>query len=64
MHILSEVEKQLGIKSGETAADLSSSLETTACLGACSLAPVMAVDHSIHGRMKVAKVKQILSEEK
>jgi len=64
VHILSETEKQLGIKSGETAADRSSSLETTACLGACSLAPVMTVDHSIYGRVKTAKVKQILSEEK
>lgn len=62
--ILSETEKQLGIKSGETAADRSSSLETVACLGACSLAPVMMVDHSIYGRLKAAKIKQILKEEK
>lgn len=64
VYILSETEKQLGIKPGETAADRSSSLETIACLGACSLAPVMTVDHSIYGRMKTAKVKQILSQEK
>jgi NADH-quinone oxidoreductase subunit E len=64
VRILSEVEKQLGINVGEIAVDRSSSLETIVCLGACSLAPVMAVDHRIYGRMKIAKVKPILSEEK
>lgn len=64
VRILSEAEKQLGIKSGETAVDRSNSLETTACLGACSLAPVMMVNHSIYGRLKAAKVKQILKEAK
>jgi len=60
--ILQEAEKQLGIKSGETASDLSNSLETIACFGSCALAPVMVVDKNVYGRMTTARVGQILAE--
>jgi NADH-quinone oxidoreductase subunit E len=62
--ILREVEKQLGIKSGETASDLSYSLETIACFGSCALAPVMVVDKDVYGRMTTTRVGQILAETK
>lgn len=60
--ILGEVEKQLGIKPGETSGDLSYSLETIACFGSCALAPVMVVDKNVYGRMTTAKVGQILAK--
>jgi len=60
--ILREVEKQLGIKPGETTDDLEYSLETIACFGSCALAPVMVVDKNVHGRMTTTKVGQILSD--
>ena len=59
--ILSEVEKQLGIKAGGTTDDLEYTLETIACFGSCALAPVMVVDKNVHGRMTPAKVKNILA---
>ena len=62
--ILREVEKQLGIKSGETSSDLSYSLETIACFGSCALAPVMVVNKNVYGRMTTTKVGQILAETK
>lgn len=62
--ILREAEKQLGIKPGETASDLSNSLETIACFGSCALAPVMVVDKNVYGRMTTTKVGQILAETK
>ena len=62
--ILNEVETRLGIKPGETASDLSYSLETIACFGSCALAPVMVVDKNVYGRMTTTKVGQILSETK
>jgi NADH-quinone oxidoreductase subunit E len=37
--VLTEMEKQLGIKAGETTPDLEYTLETIACIGACALAP-------------------------
>jgi len=57
--ILREVEKNLGIKPGESTPDLEYSLETVACFGACALAPVMVVNDKVHGRMTKAKVKEI-----
>lgn len=64
VRILREVEKQLGIKPGETTDDLEYSLETIACFGSCALAPVMVVDENVHGRMTSTKVGQVLSDTK
>lgn len=58
--ILGEVEKQLGIKSGESTPDLEYSLEAIACFGSCALAPVMVIGHNVYGRMTPAKVKDVL----
>ena len=60
-NILREVEKRLGINPGETAPDLSNSLETIACFGSCALAPVMVVNKDVYGRMTVKKVEQVLA---
>jgi NADH-quinone oxidoreductase subunit E len=56
-----EVERQLGIKAGETTPDLEYTLETVACFGCCALSPVMVVDDTVHSRMNIAKVRQLLS---
>jgi NADH-quinone oxidoreductase subunit E len=58
--ILGEVEKQLGIKPGESTPDLEYALETIACFGSCALAPVMVIGHNVYGRMTPAKVKEAL----
>ena len=42
------LEKRLGIKDGETTSDGKYTLESVACLGCCSLAPVVAVGDEIH----------------
>jgi NADH-quinone oxidoreductase subunit E len=60
--ILREVEKQLGIKAGETTSDLEYSLETTSCFGSCALSPVMVINNTVYGRMTPAKVDQILTD--
>jgi NADH-quinone oxidoreductase subunit E len=62
--ILREVEKQLGIKPGETSADMEYSLETIACFGSCALAPVMVINKNVYGRMTTTKVAQVLAENK
>lgn len=62
--ILREVEKQIGIKPGETSSDLSYSLETIACFGSCALAPVMVINQDVYGRMTTTKVGRILAENK
>jgi NADH-quinone oxidoreductase subunit E len=58
--ILKEVEKQLGIKSGESTPDLEYALETVACIGACALAPTMTINNETHGEMTTKKVVGIL----
>jgi len=58
--ILREVEKQLGIKPGESTADLEFSLETVACIGACALAPTMVVGVDTYGQMTTKKIPEIL----
>jgi len=58
--ILSEVEKQLGIKPGETTDDLEYSLETIACFGSCALAPVVVIDKTVYGRMTTKRVSEVL----
>lgn len=58
--IMETVEKQLGIKQGETTPDYSFSMERVACFGSCALAPVMVVDNAVYGRMTPEKAKSIL----
>jgi len=59
--ILREVEKQVGIKPGETTPDLEYALETVACIGACALAPTMVVNNDTYGQMTAKKVSDILN---
>ena len=58
--ILKDVEKKLGIKPGESTADLEYTLETVACIGACALAPNITINSDTHGQMTTKKVAEIL----
>jgi NADH:ubiquinone oxidoreductase subunit E len=57
-----KLKKEFGIDEGETTPDRMFTLETVRCLGACGLGPVIVVDENVHGRVKPAKVKEILSQ--
>ena len=59
--ILQKIEKELGIKAGETTSDLRFTLETVACIGACGLAPVMQINDDTHGRLTPDKIPAILN---
>jgi NADH-quinone oxidoreductase subunit E len=58
--ILEEIERKLGIKSGETTEDLNFTLETVNCLGACALGPLMVIDGKYFGNMTPSKADKIL----
>jgi NADH-quinone oxidoreductase E subunit len=60
--ILEELESELGIKAGHTTKDLNFTLETVACLGACSLAPVIQINGETHGRLTTDMVESILEK--
>jgi len=57
--ILTAIEKELGIKEGETTKDGRFSLSTARCIGACALAPAMAVDDDVYGKLTVDKIPQL-----
>ena len=57
--ILEEVETALGIKAGETTDDLEYSLETVACIGACSLAPALMINGKVEAKLTTKKVRRL-----
>jgi len=57
-------ENDLGIKAGETTPDGKFTLETVACVGACAMAPVVAVNDEFHGGVKLAQTKKLLKSGK
>ena len=59
LRILREVERQLGIKPGETTDDREYTLETVACIGACALAPTITLDKETYGQMTTKKVTEL-----
>ena len=46
--VLEEIERRLGIESGETTPDMRYSLETVNCLGCCALGPVVTIDDTYY----------------
>lgn len=50
----------LGVAPGETTEDRSHTLSTAACLGCCSLAPVVAVGDRVHARVTPEVVHQLV----
>ena len=58
--VLRAAESELGIKAGKTSDDLAYSLESAACLGACSLAPVMTVDGRYFGKLTGVRISAAL----
>ena len=59
--IMEEMERELGISSGETTGDYKFGLERVACFGSCALAPVMVIDNKVYGRMTPGNAKEILA---
>ena len=58
------VRQELGIGDGETTEDGLFTVEHVACLGCCSLSPVMMINGEAYGSLTQAKVIQILREYK
>ncbi|MDR2352087.1 MAG: NADH-quinone oxidoreductase subunit NuoE [Deltaproteobacteria bacterium] len=58
--ILDSLKSTLKINPGGTTEDLKFTLETVACIGCCSLAPVMMIDTDAHGRLRPDRIPKIL----
>jgi NADH-quinone oxidoreductase subunit E len=60
--ISSAVQKHLGVADGETTEDRNFTVETVACLGCCSLAPVVMVDKATHGNLSPSSTVKVLKK--
>jgi len=53
--------EELKIDDDNTTSDRLFTIERVACLGCCSLAPVMMIDETTYGRLTPVKIKKILT---
>lgn len=61
--VLQALETDLGASAGQKTEDGQYSVETVACLGCCSLAPVMMVDGKVYGKLTADEVRKVLHDE-
>jgi NADH-quinone oxidoreductase subunit E len=60
LNLLETLKRELGIEDGMTTKDGLFSLETVACIGACSIAPVLTVNGKFHGRLDAKRVEKLV----
>jgi NADH-quinone oxidoreductase subunit E len=58
--IIDALEREIGIRAGETDENLRFTLETVNCVGACALGPVVVVDGEYHGQMTAARAVRLV----
>ncbi len=59
--VVDTIERELGIKAGETTPDGNFTFDTVNCLGACALAPLVVVDDEYHGKMDQKKAQKLVN---
>ena len=59
--VLEQIEKELGIETGNNTKDLRFTLETVNCVGACALGPMVIIGEDYHGEMTPEKVSEVLT---
>ncbi len=58
--IIETIEKEIGVKPGETTPDGKFSFELTNCIGACDKAPAMMINNDVYVDLTPRKISQIL----
>jgi NADH-quinone oxidoreductase subunit E len=61
-NILKVLQNELGIGVGETSDDGLFSLQSVACLGCCSLAPVIMINDETYGNLDADKLKRVIRQ--
>jgi len=54
--------RELGVKLGGTTDDKMFTVESVACLGCCSLAPVLMINDETHGRLTPDTARQVIKD--
>ena len=62
--LLEEIEKSIGISSGEVTKDGKYSISACRCVGACGLAPVILVNDDVYGRLTPEEIPGIIAKYK
>ncbi len=57
--ITEALEQELSVGDGETRADLEFTLDSVACMGACSQAPVMRIDEETYGNLSADETRSV-----
>lgn len=60
--VVTEFQKELGIKEGETDQQGNFHLQSVRCVGCCGLAPVTVINGKTYGRITHENVKEIVEE--
>jgi NADH:ubiquinone oxidoreductase subunit E len=56
------METRLGVKTGENTPDMKYTLSSVACVGCCSLAPVVMIDGKTYGKLDRKKAARIIDD--
>ena len=62
--IIETIEDELGVEVGSTSEDGLFTFQTVACIGCCSLAPVIMINDDTHGRLTPASLRKLLRKTK
>lgn len=62
--IIETIEDELGISVGDTTEDGLFTLHTVACIGCCSLAPVIMINEETHGNLSPVSLRKLLRKTK
>ena len=60
--LLERLKRDLGVREGETTADGQFTLETVRCVGCCSIAPVVMVNETAHGRLRQEELPKVVAK--
>jgi NADH-quinone oxidoreductase subunit E len=58
--ITEALEQELDVGDGESTADMEFSLDSVACMGACSQAPVMRIDEETFGNLNADRTRNVI----
>ena len=62
VNIAEAIKDEVGVEEGNTTEDGLITLERVACLGCCSLAPVMMINEKVFGKLTIEKVRKIIKQ--
>lgn len=60
--VIEAIEREIGVKCGETTPDMKFSLEISGCVGTCGLAPVVIVGEELYGPVPISGVPKLIKK--